>query len=53
MPAEDDVTLRSRLGDDLAQARERAYAAVAEVGLDGGHHRTDIALRASRGEIRA
>lgn len=41
------------LGDDLAQARERAYAAVAEVGLDGGHHRTDIALRASRGEIRA
>ena len=41
------------LGDDLAQARERAYAAVDLVELDGGHHRTDIALRAARGEIRA
>ena len=41
------------LGDDLAQARDRAYEAVAEVGLEGGHHRTDIALRAARGEIRA
>ncbi|GAB0023918.1 phosphoribosylamine--glycine ligase [Helicobacter pylori] len=41
------------LGDDLARARQRAYAAVDLVELDGGHHRTDIALRAARGEIRA
>ena len=41
------------LGEDLEQARARAYAAVDLVGLEGGHHRTDIALRASRGEIHA
>ena len=29
-------------GADHASARARAYAAVAEVGLDGGHYRTDI-----------
>ena len=40
------------LGDDLAQARERAYAAVEQISLDGSHHRSDIALRAARGEIR-
>lgn len=40
------------LGEDLAQARERAYEAVALIDLPGSHHRTDIALRASRGEIR-
>lgn len=40
------------LGEDLAEARDRAYAAVAHVDLPGGHHRTDIALRAARGEIR-
>ena len=40
------------LGDDLIQARDRAYAAVERVDLDGSHHRTDIALRAARGEIR-
>ncbi|MCH8611873.1 phosphoribosylamine--glycine ligase [Arsenicicoccus dermatophilus] len=39
------------LGADLAQARERAYAAVDRVGLPGSHHRTDIALAAQRGEI--
>lgn len=38
-------------GADLAQARERAYAAVDLVGLEGSHHRGDIALRASRGEV--
>jgi len=38
-------------GTDLAEARERAYAAVDLVGLEGGHHRSDIALRASRGEV--
>ena len=31
------------LGLDQAQARELAYAAVAEVGFDGAHFRTDIA----------
>src|SRR5690606_24378075 len=40
------------LGDDLAQARERAYAGVARISLDGSHHRTDIALKAVRGDVR-
>ena len=34
-------------GSDLAQARERAYAGVAEIRLDGSQHRTDIALKAA------
>ncbi len=34
-------------GTDLTQARERAYAAVARVRLDGSQHRTDIAARAA------
>ncbi|MHC0431499.1 phosphoribosylamine--glycine ligase [Streptomyces sp. O3] len=34
-------------GPDLAQARERAYAAVARVRLDGSQHRTDIAAAAA------
>jgi len=38
-------------GDDLAQARERAYAGVAAIDLAGSHHRTDIALTAERGEV--
>ncbi len=38
-------------GDSLETAREDAYRRVAEVHLAGSHHRTDIALRASRGEI--
>ena len=33
------------IGDDLAAAREVAYRGVAEVGLDGGQHRSDIGLR--------
>ncbi|NKX55271.1 phosphoribosylamine--glycine ligase [Arthrobacter mobilis] len=40
------------LGQDLAQARERAYAGVDLIGLEGSQHRTDIALKAARGEIR-
>ena len=36
-------------GADLAQARERAYAAVANIGLAGSHHRSDIAARAAAG----
>ncbi len=35
-------------GADVAAARERAYAAVARIRWDGEHHRTDIALDASR-----
>jgi len=34
-------------GSDLTQARERAYAAVARIGLDGSQHRTDIAAKAA------
>jgi phosphoribosylamine--glycine ligase len=37
-------------GEDLTQARDRAYTAVARVHLDGAHHRTDIALKAASGE---
>jgi phosphoribosylamine--glycine ligase len=32
-------------GPDLAEAREAAYRGVAECELDGGQHRSDIALR--------
>ncbi|MFT4298742.1 MAG: phosphoribosylamine--glycine ligase [Aeromicrobium sp.] len=39
------------VGDDLAVARDRAYAAVAAIAIEGGQHRTDIALTASRGEV--
>lgn len=38
-------------GRSLAQARATAYRAVGHIGLDGSHHRTDIALAAERGEI--
>ncbi len=38
-------------GATLEQAREKAYAAVDVVELAGSHHRTDIALRAERGEV--
>jgi phosphoribosylamine--glycine ligase len=34
-------------GADLAAARERAYGGVSAIRLDGAHHRTDIALKAS------
>jgi phosphoribosylamine--glycine ligase len=36
------------VGADLTQARDRAYEAVDRIRLDGGQHRTDIALAASR-----
>ena len=39
------------LGEDLAQARERAYAAVGRIRLAGSHHRSDIAERAVRGDV--
>ncbi|MFB7452387.1 phosphoribosylamine--glycine ligase [Streptomyces sp. NPDC056194] len=34
-------------GSDLTQARERAYAAVGRIRLDGSQHRTDIARKAA------
>ncbi|MFE7979273.1 phosphoribosylamine--glycine ligase [Streptomyces shenzhenensis] len=34
-------------GEDLVQARDRAYTAVARIGLDGSQHRTDIAAKAA------
>ena len=39
------------LGADLADARRRAYEGVAKIDLKGSHHRTDIALKAERGEV--
>jgi len=36
-------------GPDLAAARATAYAGVDRIGLDGAHHRGDIALAASQG----
>jgi phosphoribosylamine--glycine ligase len=38
-------------GPDLAQARDRAYRAVAAIRLSGALHRTDIAAAAAAGEI--
>ncbi|WP_273653532.1 phosphoribosylamine--glycine ligase [Cellulomonas fimi] len=35
------------VGADLAAAREAAYAGVAQIELDGSHHRTDIAAAAA------
>ncbi|WP_077800298.1 phosphoribosylamine--glycine ligase [Streptomyces sp. JHA26] len=34
-------------GADLTEARDRAYRAVARIGLDGSQHRTDIAAKAA------
>lgn len=36
-------------GKDLTEARDRAYRAVARIGLDGSQHRTDIARKAAQG----
>jgi phosphoribosylamine--glycine ligase len=36
------------VGDDLSNARESAYEAVKHVRIDGGHYRSDIALRAAQ-----
>jgi len=40
------------VGDTLDAARAATYAGVEKITLDGGHFRTDIALRAVRGEIK-
>ena len=39
------------LGHDLASARQRAYAGVARIDLEGSHHRSDIALAAANMEV--
>ena len=39
------------LGADLGEARAVAYAGVEKIDLPGSHHRSDIALKALRGEI--
>ncbi|MFI5691036.1 phosphoribosylamine--glycine ligase [Kribbella sp. NPDC051586] len=41
----------SAVGKDLSEARQRAYAAVGQIRIKGSQHRTDIALKAERGEI--
>lgn len=38
-------------GPDLASARDAAYQRLSRIHLPGSHHRTDIALRAARGEV--
>ena len=38
-------------GDTLESAHDAAYAGVEQITLDGGHHRTDIALLAVRGAV--
>ncbi len=40
-------------GRDLAAARDQAYAALARIGLRGGHFRRDIAARAAAGQVHA
>jgi phosphoribosylamine--glycine ligase len=45
------VLSATAVGQTLATARERAYALVDRVELEGGQARRDIALRAERGEI--
>jgi phosphoribosylamine---glycine ligase len=39
------------VSDTLAAARDAAYAGIEKITMDGGHYRTDIALRAVRGEV--
>ena len=39
------------LGADLEDAREKAYAGMEQISLEGGQFRTDIGAKAARGEI--
>ncbi|GAB3407196.1 phosphoribosylamine--glycine ligase [Flindersiella endophytica] len=39
------------VGADLAEARARAYEAVGDIHIDGGHFRGDIALKAVEGSV--
>lgn len=40
------------LGEDLQEARERAYEGMGQIRLEGGQFRRDIAAKAARGEVR-
>ncbi|MEU1944313.1 phosphoribosylamine--glycine ligase [Streptomyces sp. NPDC056697] len=40
-------------GSDLEKARERAYRAVGRIGLEGSHHRSDIAAKAAKAAAEA
>jgi phosphoribosylamine--glycine ligase len=39
------------VGQDLTEARARAYELMGQITLDGGHHRSDIALAAEQGRL--
>jgi phosphoribosylamine--glycine ligase len=39
------------LGEDLVEARERAYEGIGTIGLEGSQYRSDIALLAAQGAI--
>jgi phosphoribosylamine--glycine ligase len=39
------------LGDDLSDARAKAYQGVEAIHLEGSHHRNDIAAKAAEGKI--
>ncbi|WP_285727712.1 phosphoribosylamine--glycine ligase [Psychromicrobium xiongbiense] len=39
------------LGEDLVDARERAYDGLAKIELDGGQYRNDIAAKAARSQV--
>lgn len=39
------------IGDTLADAQQKAYAGIEQVGLDGGQYRRDIAAKAIAGQI--
>ncbi|ADB35684.1 phosphoribosylamine/glycine ligase [Kribbella flavida DSM 17836] len=41
----------SATGKNLDEARQHAYSAVGQIRIKGSQHRTDIALKAARGEI--
>ncbi|WP_328990221.1 phosphoribosylamine--glycine ligase [Kribbella sp. NBC_01245] len=41
----------SATGKDLDDARRQAYAGIGQIRIKGSQHRTDIALKAARGEI--
>ncbi len=39
------------IGEDLGAARQQAYAVIERISLSGSHFRSDIALKAERGQI--
>lgn len=45
------VLCATAVGETIEEARTRAYDVVANIAYEGAHHRTDIGLRASRGDI--